>query len=106
LTACMEAPAYKSPYPFFGGKSRIASAVWQGFGPVRGYVEPFFGSGAVLLNRPQPFEGTETINDADGLISNFWRAGWRLSGMATGRANGTSIGNACGFQSFANCQGG
>ena len=26
------------------------------------------------MGRPQPFEGTETINDADGMVSNFWRA--------------------------------
>lgn len=64
----------KSPYPWFGGKSRVASVVWQRFGKVRNYVEPFFGSGAVLLQRPTPFEGVETINDKDGMVSNFWRA--------------------------------
>lgn len=32
------------------------------------------GSLAVLLGRPQPFVGTETVNDADGLLANFWRA--------------------------------
>jgi hypothetical protein len=36
-------------------------------------VEPFFGSGAVLLARPTE-PGIETINDADGFVSNFWRA--------------------------------
>jgi DNA adenine methylase len=41
---------------------------------VRNYVEPFFGSGAVLLGRPRPFDGPETVNDADGFIANFWRA--------------------------------
>lgn len=64
----------QAPFPYFGGKSTIASVVWQRFGKVRNYVEPFFGSGATLLNRPQPFEGTETVNDADGMVSNFWRA--------------------------------
>jgi DNA adenine methylase len=63
-----------APFPWFGGKSRIAPLVWGRFGDVRNYIEPFFGSGAVLLNRPQPFEGVETINDADGLVCNFWRA--------------------------------
>ena len=63
----------KSPYPWFGGKRKIADMVWQRFGAVSNYVEPFFGSGAVLLARPgQPT--TETINDADGFVSNFWRA--------------------------------
>jgi DNA adenine methylase len=64
----------QAPFPYFGGKSRIASAVWERFGTVRNYVEPFFGTGAVMLLRPQPFTGTETVNDADGMISNFWRA--------------------------------
>jgi hypothetical protein len=66
--------AIKSPFPWFGGKSRIAPTVWERFGRVRNYCEPFAGSLACLLQRPQPFEGTETVNDADGYISNFWRA--------------------------------
>ena len=41
---------------------------------MQNFVDPFFGSGAVLLCRPKPFEGTETINDLDGFVSNFWRA--------------------------------
>ena len=42
-------------------------------GDVDNYVEPFAGSLAVLLNRPhQP--KTETVNDVDGLLANFWRA--------------------------------
>lgn len=64
----------KAPFPYFGGKSRVASEVWQRFGDVKNYVEPFAGSCAVLLSRPQPFVGVETVNDADGLLANFWRA--------------------------------
>jgi len=63
-----------APFPYFGGKARIAETVWQHLGDVRGYVEPFFGSGAVFLNRPQPFKGVETVNEVDGLVCNFWRA--------------------------------
>lgn len=37
------------------------------------YVEPFFGSGAVLLGRPHD-PGIETINDLDCMVANFWRA--------------------------------
>lgn len=37
------------------------------------FVEPFFGSGAILLGRPHEAQ-TETVNDLDGFISNFWRA--------------------------------
>jgi len=68
----------KAPFPYFGGKSAMAAEVWRRFGNVSNYVEPFFGSGAVLLGRPhwRP-DGprlVETVNDADGLLSNFWRA--------------------------------
>lgn len=65
--------ALQAPFPYFGGKSRVAAEIWKRFGVVDNYVEPFFGSGAVLLARPNP-RGTETINDADGMIANFWRA--------------------------------
>lgn len=37
------------------------------------YVEPFAGSLAVLLGRPHTPK-TETVNDLDGLLCNFWRA--------------------------------
>ena len=37
-------------------------------------MDPFFGSGAMLLARPTPFEGPETVNDADCYLANFWRA--------------------------------
>ena len=63
----------KAPFPWFGGKSRIASEVWERFGNVPNYVEPFFGSGAVLLNRPHAPK-IETVNDLDGYLANFWRA--------------------------------
>ena len=63
-----------APFPWFGGKRTVAADVWARFGDAVNYVEPFFGSGAVLLNRPEPFSGPETINDADGFVANFWRA--------------------------------
>ena len=64
----------KAPFPYFGGKARAAHLVWERFGDPPNYVEPFFGSGAVLLSRDWPHSGTETVNDADGLLANFWRA--------------------------------
>ena len=64
----------KSPFPYFGGKSCAAAIVWPRFGDVRNYIEPFFGSGAMLLARPEGWTGTEIVNDADGLLCNFWRA--------------------------------
>lgn len=63
----------KAPFPWFGGKSRVAHIVWERFGNVPNYVEPFFGSGAVLLARPHD-AGIETVNDKDCMVANFWRA--------------------------------
>ena len=63
----------KAPFPWFGGKSRVADIVWDRFGDVANYVEPFFGSGAVLLARPHP-PRIETVNDLDCMVANFWRA--------------------------------
>lgn len=40
---------------------------------MRNYVEPFCGSAAVLLGRPDAPQ-VETVNDANCFISNFWRA--------------------------------
>lgn len=63
----------KSPYPFFGGKSRVADLIWEGLGEISNYIEPFAGSLAVLLVNPQ-VPKIETVNDIDCFISNFWRA--------------------------------
>lgn len=63
----------KAPFPWFGGKSRAAPEVWRLFGNVPNYVEPFAGSLAVLLGRPHA-PGTETVNDLDCYVANFWRA--------------------------------
>ena len=63
----------QAPFPFFGGKSRVAGQVWARFGNVPNFVEPFAGSLAVLLGRPHA-PGIETVNDKDCYIANFWRA--------------------------------
>lgn len=70
----MTAAAMKAPFPYFGGKSRVAADVWARLGSPARYIEPFAGSLAVLLARPRPFSGREVINDADGLLVNVWRA--------------------------------
>lgn len=66
----------KSPYPWFGGKSTMAGTIWRALGDVPNYVEPFMGSNAILLSRPgyDPARHREIVNDADGFVSNFWRA--------------------------------
>lgn len=68
----MTAPL-RAPFPWFGGKRRVAAQVWEAFGDVPNYCEPFFGSGAVLLGRPTPAR-IETVNDLDCYLANFWRA--------------------------------
>lgn len=62
-----------APFPWFGGKASVADQVWRALGDVSGYIEPFFGSGAVLLARGHAGK-FETVNDIDGLLANFWRA--------------------------------
>lgn len=67
----------KAPFPWFGGKSRAAPAVWAALGDVAHYIEPFSGTLAVLLNRPHPCNRayfSETANDADGMLVNAWRS--------------------------------
>lgn len=67
----------KTPFPWFGGKSDAAPAVWAALGDVPHYLEPFAGSLAVLMRRPheanRPYY-SETVNDADGLLVNAWRS--------------------------------
>jgi DNA adenine methylase len=65
----------KAPFPWFGGKSRVAPDVWARFGDTPNYVEPFAGSMAVLLGRPKDHAAKiETVNDLDGFVANFWRS--------------------------------
>ena len=64
-----------APFPYFGGKRRSASIIWEALGDPGGYVEPFAGSAAVLLARPATnVRRVETLNDADGWLVNAWRA--------------------------------
>ena len=62
-----------APFPYFGGKSLACDAVWSALGEPENYVEPFCGSAAMLLGRPNAGK-VETLNDADGFVCNFWRA--------------------------------
>ena len=64
-----------APFPYFGGKRRAAPLIWPRLGDPSGYVEPFAGSAAVLLARPE-LKGrrVETLNDMDGWLVNAWRA--------------------------------
>lgn len=63
------------PYPYMGGKRKIARLVWDYLGDPQLYVEPFFGGGAVFLARPAWHKHRRAvINDANCFITNFWRA--------------------------------
>ncbi len=64
----------RAPFPYFGGKSGIASLVWSAFGPrIKHYIEPFMGSLAVLLAAPYK-PRLEVVNDKSFYLANFWRA--------------------------------
>jgi DNA adenine methylase len=63
------------PLIWFGGKSALAKQIVAAMPPHVHYVEPFFGSGAVLFAKPESLiEGhSELINDLNGELMNFWR---------------------------------
>ena len=56
-------------YP--GAKWGMAKQIVSMMPPHRSYLEPFFGSGAVLFNKPP--SAIETVNDIDGDIVNFFK---------------------------------
>jgi DNA adenine methylase len=62
-----------SPFPYFGGKRKVAAEVWVRLGSPSQYIEPFCGSAAVLLACPNP-SALEVVCDGSGFIANFWRA--------------------------------
>ena len=70
----MDVLRLKAPFPWMGGKSTVAHIIWERLGDVVNYVEPFAGSLAVLLRRPLPFRGPETVNDINGWLCNVWRS--------------------------------
>lgn len=64
----------KAPFPAIGGKGSVAHLIWERFGKVDNYIEPYGNSLAVLLRSPHGPARKETVNDVDHYISNFWRA--------------------------------
>lgn len=63
----------RAPWPWFGSKVTPAPMIWERFGDAPNFVDPCCGSLGAVLNRPHP-PGVETLNDADGLLANAWRA--------------------------------
>ena len=63
-----------APFPYYGGKRRLAPLIWRRLGDPGVYVEPCAGSIACLLARPGGAGPREIICDTDGGLCNFWRA--------------------------------
>jgi site-specific DNA-adenine methylase len=63
----------KIPFPYFGGKRRVAQIIWKGLGQIENYIEPFCGGLSILLSSPY-IPKIETINDIDAGLTNFFRA--------------------------------
>ena len=55
-------------------RGRVARLCWRGLGDGENVGGPCAESAATLLARPTPFSGTETINDENGYVANFWRS--------------------------------
>jgi len=69
----------RAPFTWFGGKRRAAALVWNLLGTgedaPRCYCEPFAGSLAVLLGRPEWRPALiETVNDKDAALALVWRS--------------------------------
>lgn len=65
-----------APFPYYGSKRRYAKQIWECLGDPQAYVEPFCGSAAVLLNRPESSHPRrrELINDLNIWVTNFFRS--------------------------------
>lgn len=61
----------RPPFPYYGGKTRLAPWVASLMPRHRVYVEPFAGSAAVLFAKPRVQH--EVVNDVDGNVVTFLR---------------------------------
>lgn len=60
----------KSVLKYPGSKWKLAGWITGFFPPHHSYLEPYFGSGAVLFNKPR--SNIETVNDLDGNVVNLF----------------------------------
>lgn len=61
----------KPPFAYYGGKAGMAQTIAALLPPHKTYIEPFFGSGAVLFAKePAPIE---IVNDLDDRVVAFFR---------------------------------
>ncbi|WP_251205857.1 DNA adenine methylase [Acetatifactor aquisgranensis] len=61
----------KAVFKYPGSKWSLAGWIISFFPAHHSYLEPFFGSGAVLFNKPR--SNIETVNDLDGNVVNLFR---------------------------------
>lgn len=61
----------KPPFPYYGGKTKLAESIARLLPAHDHYVEPFAGSLAVLLAKRRTH--METVNDIDQDLMTFWR---------------------------------
>ena len=61
----------KPPFPYYGGKQRIAEKIVATFPEHGHYIEPFAGGLSILLAKPRSKH--ETVNDLDRRLMTFWR---------------------------------
>ncbi len=60
----------KAIFKYPGSKWSLAKWIISFFPEHHSYLEPFFGSGAVLFNKPR--SNIETVNDLDGNVVNLF----------------------------------
>nr|BDD45919.1 SAM-dependent methyltransferase [Pseudomonadaceae bacterium] len=65
-------PRLTQPLKWHGGKHYLAERIIALMSPHLHYVEPYFGGGAVLLNK-SPHGVSEIVNDIHHQLTNFWR---------------------------------
>lgn len=61
----------KPPFAYYGGKMMLADRIVALMPDHRVYLEPFFGSGAVLFAKPP--SSIEVVNDLNDMLVTFWR---------------------------------
>ena len=61
----------KAPFPYYGGKQRLARVIAPILPPHNVYIEPFFGGGSMLFAKtPAKYE---LVNDLDHAVVAFFR---------------------------------
>ena len=60
-----------APFAYYGGKAGMAARIVSHMPAHRVYIEPFFGSGAVLFAKPPARH--EIVNDLDAVVVTFFR---------------------------------